>query len=148
MVQPGSSCEQTGDERPHAGTSGKVPPCAIQAPSNDMKIFSMKCLAAMLVLAAGAFSVTAADDVINIPGFGPPAVDSNAPPAAPEPTLKMGDPAPKLTNGKWVQGDAVKKFEPGKVYVIECWATWCGPCVASIPHVNEIYGKCRTRISW
>jgi thiol-disulfide isomerase/thioredoxin len=57
------------------------------------------------------------------------------------PTLKVGDPAPKLASGKFVQGDAVKEFTPGKAYIVEFWATWCGPCRASIPHLNDIYTK-------
>ena len=28
-----------------------------------------------------------------------------------------------------------------KLLVIDFWATWCGPCVASIPHMNEISKK-------
>ncbi|MBI1375213.1 MAG: redoxin domain-containing protein [Phycisphaera sp.] len=56
-------------------------------------------------------------------------------------TLKVGDPAPELYIAKWVQGEPVKSFEKGKVYVIECWATWCGPCVAAIPHLSELNTK-------
>jgi thiol-disulfide isomerase/thioredoxin len=57
------------------------------------------------------------------------------------PTLKPGDPAPPLAVDKWVKGEAVKELEKGKVYVIECWATWCGPCVRAIPHVTELQKK-------
>src|SRR5688572_31071660 len=56
-------------------------------------------------------------------------------------TLKAGDPAPPLAVSKWVKGEPVKQLEKGKVYVIECWATWCGPCIQAIPHVTELQKK-------
>ena len=55
--------------------------------------------------------------------------------------LNIGDPAPKLAVSGWVKGDKVDQFEPGKTYVVEFWATWCGPCLQSIPHLTELAHK-------
>lgn len=53
-------------------------------------------------------------------------------------TLKVGDPAPPLKQGEYLKGEPVTEFEDGTVYVLEFWATWCGPCIAAIPHVTEL----------
>jgi len=58
-----------------------------------------------------------------------------------ETPLAPGAAAPKLAVTEWVKGEPVASFEEGKVYVVEFWATWCGPCIASIPHLNKLQKK-------
>ncbi len=65
-----------------------------------------------------------------------------AAPAKPAAILGVGSKAPALEGVTWVQGDEVKSMdEKGKLYIVECWATWCGPCVAIIPHMNDLHKK-------
>ena len=55
--------------------------------------------------------------------------------------LKVGDPAPATRPETMLQGEALKDFQKGEVYVFECWASWCGPCVAAIPHLDDLHKK-------
>jgi thiol-disulfide isomerase/thioredoxin len=63
-------------------------------------------------------------------------------PAEPETKiLTAGDPAPELKVATWVKGAPIEKLEKGRVYVIEFWATWCGPCRTSMPHLSDLARK-------
>ena len=54
------------------------------------------------------------------------------------PTLTVGDRAPELVVERWLRGEALERLEPGSVYVIDFWATWCGPCIAGMPHLTAL----------
>ncbi len=63
-----------------------------------------------------------------------------------EDELGIGSAAPALDVEHWVQNGngkfkPVTEFQKGKVYIVEFWATWCGPCISSMPHLVETQKK-------
>ena len=56
---------------------------------------------------------------------------------------ELGEPAAPLKIREWVKGNPVDlaSAKGKQVVVVEFWATWCGPCLASIPHLTEMQKK-------
>ena len=64
-------------------------------------------------------------------------------------TLMAGDTAKGIFVGAWVK-DAPEGGEAlhGKPVVLEFWSTWCKPCIAAFPHINELADEFSDRIQF
>ncbi len=45
----------------------------------------------------------------------------------------------------WLQGEPVRGFDKGKLYIFEFWATWCGPCLQAMPHMEALHQTIKDR---
>ncbi|QDV72214.1 TlpA disulfide reductase family protein [Botrimarina mediterranea] len=101
-------------------------------------VVSLLALSLTMGVMAPSLAQQPAAKVVPIQGAGPEAPEEGQPE---EPALTIGTKAPNLDIEHWFSSETPEqpiKFEKDKVYVVEFWATWCPPCVASMPHLAEL----------
>ena len=59
--------------------------------------------------------------------------------------VKVGEKAPELVIKEWIKNVPKSKDLKGKFIVIDFWATWCAPCLETVPHFNKLIEQNKSR---
>jgi len=62
---------------------------------------------------------------------------------APGASPGKGEKAPPVEPKEWINAPPNPSWSTfrGRLVLVEKWATWCGPCRQSIPHLGDLHGK-------
>jgi thiol-disulfide isomerase/thioredoxin len=55
--------------------------------------------------------------------------------------IRVGQPAPPIIITDWIANVPADKDLTSYPVVLEFWATWCAPCIAAVPHLNELQSQ-------
>jgi thiol-disulfide isomerase/thioredoxin len=55
--------------------------------------------------------------------------------------ISVGEQAPEITITEWIQNEPENPDLSNQFIILDFWATWCAPCIASVPHMNEFVDK-------
>ncbi|MDX1939454.1 MAG: TlpA disulfide reductase family protein, partial [Saprospiraceae bacterium] len=55
--------------------------------------------------------------------------------------LEVNRKAPEINITDWIANVPGDKSLERKYIILEFWATWCAPCLAAVPHINELQTK-------
>ncbi len=55
--------------------------------------------------------------------------------------IRVGQTAPPIIITDWIANVPADKDLTSYPVVLEFWATWCAPCIAAVPHLNELQSQ-------
>lgn len=55
--------------------------------------------------------------------------------------LRIESLAPPLKVESWLRGQPLPSFQPGKVYIVQFWATWYQPSIAAMRHLVQLQAR-------